>query len=333
MKDIAEQTGLGLATVSSYFNGGNVREKNRIKIEKAIDDLHFEINETARGLKTNRTKTIGVILPELNNLFFAEVIIAAEDMLRSNGYATIVCDYRSDSEREKEAADFLLHRRVDGLIFFPQGAGSEVVRKFEEAQKPVVLLDRRLPGDACSCVLVDNEVAARDAVRRFLAAGHTKIGIIKGPENVYTARERYRGYCRALREAGIKPDEDLVQEGGYILEGGSQAMRKLWEKNPDITAVFASNYDMTVGAMIEINDLGIRVPDQLSVIGFDCVDFARATMPRLSIVTQPTAEMGRSAARILLAHLQNSEKSGDVSKGETVCLETGFLEGESVKQI
>ena len=121
MKDIARETGLGLATISSYLNGGNVREKNRIKIEEAIEKLHFEVNEVARGLKTNRTKTIGIILPELNNIFFSEIITAAEDLLRSHGYATMICDCRSDVKREEEAAEFLLHRRVDGLIMMPTG--------------------------------------------------------------------------------------------------------------------------------------------------------------------------------------------------------------------
>ena len=117
IKDIAKRTGLGLATISSYLNGGNVREKNRVKIEEAIKELNFEVNEVARGLKTNRTKMIGIIIPEMNNTFFAEIITEAEDILRSHGYATMICDCRSDAKREKEAADFLFHRRVDGLIY------------------------------------------------------------------------------------------------------------------------------------------------------------------------------------------------------------------------
>ena len=113
MKDIARRTGLGLATISSYFNGGNVREKNRIKIEEAIEELHYEVNEVARGLKTNATKTVGVVIPELNNVFCAEIISGMEDILRSHGYAAIVCDCRTDKKLEKEAVDFLTRKRVD----------------------------------------------------------------------------------------------------------------------------------------------------------------------------------------------------------------------------
>ena len=112
MKDIARVTGLGLATISSYLNGGNVREKNRIKIEAAIDELDFEVNEVARGLKTNRTKTIGIIIPELNNIFCAEIITEVEDVLRNHGYATMICDCRTDAAREAEAVEFLFRRRA-----------------------------------------------------------------------------------------------------------------------------------------------------------------------------------------------------------------------------
>ena len=161
MKDIARETGLGLATISSYLNGGNVREKNRIKIEEAIEKLHFEVNEVARGLKTNRTKTIGIILPELNNIFFSEIITAAEDLLRSHGYATMICDCRSDVKREEDAAEFLLHRRVDGLIMMPTGAEKKVFDRFRKSGRPVVLIDRRMENGDCDCVLVDNEGAAQ----------------------------------------------------------------------------------------------------------------------------------------------------------------------------
>ena len=339
MKDIAKRTGLGLATISSYLNGGNVREKNRIKIEEAIRELHLEVNEVARGLKTNRTKTIGIVIPELNNIFFAEIITEAEDILRSHGYATMICDCRSDTEREKEAVDFLYHRRVDGLIVMPTGTSDPGFQKFIRAGKPIVMIDRKMKDVCCDCILVDNEGAAEDAVNRLVRAGHRKIGMIAGPEDVYTARERQRGYEKALRENNAVYEEGLMARGNYTIAGGAKAMRQLWENNPDMTAVFISNYEMTVGAMMEINDLGIRVPDELSVIGFDNVDFAKASVPRLSIVTQPTAQIAQEAADTLIEKLQ--ERDSAVNQKEdgqdrekttvTVTLKTGFVEGRSVK--
>lgn len=341
MKDIAKRTGLGLATISSYLNGGNVREKNRIKIEEAIEELHFEVNEVARGLKTNRTKTIGIVIPELNNIFFAEIITEAEDILRSHGYATMICDCRSDADREKEAVEFLCHRRVDGLIVMPTGRSDPGFRRFIRAGKPVVMIDRKMQDVSCDSILVDNKGAASDAVKRLLKAGHRKIGMIAGPEDVYTAKERLKGFREAVREAGADADEALIARGNYTIAGGAAAMRKLYEQNPDMTAVFISNYEMTVGAMMEINDLGIRVPDELSVIGFDNVDFARASVPKLSIVTQPTAKIARAAADILIGRLEGklpeeheNEDDADGQKlSATVTLKTGFVEGRSVRTL
>lgn len=130
MKDIARKTGLGLATISSYFNGGNVREKNRKKIEEAIEELHYEVNEVARGLKTNATRTVGVVIPELNNVFCAEIITEMEDILRGHGYATIVCDCRTDRMLEQEAVDFLSRKRVDGIINMPVDTEGRHLKKF-----------------------------------------------------------------------------------------------------------------------------------------------------------------------------------------------------------
>lgn len=154
MKDIARRTGLGLATISSYFNGGNVREKNRIKIEEAIEELHYEVNEVARGLKTNATRTIGVVIPELNNTFCAEIITGMEDVLRSHGYATIVCDCRTDKKLEREAVEFLTRRRVDGIINMPVDEEGNHLKRFQKTGKPIVLIDRKIQGTVTVCWLI-----------------------------------------------------------------------------------------------------------------------------------------------------------------------------------
>ncbi len=326
MKDIAKETGLGLATISSYLNGGNVREKNRVKIEQAIEKLNFEVNEVARGLKTNRTKTIGIIIPELNNIFFAEIITELEDVLRGQGYAVMICDCRTDEKREAEAVEFLKRRRVDGMIVIPTGKSGACLQEVMKNGKPIVMIDRRIRNVHCDTVLVDNQGAAEDAIRRLISAGHRRIGMIAGEQEVYTAAERFRGYVRALEQAGIPADESLVVRGDYTIRGGSRGIQELTRKNPDMTAVFISNYEMTLGAMIELNELGIRIPEEMSVIGFDNMEFARACIPKLSIVTQPTKELGRRAAELMLKRLEEKERT----QFETVRLATSFVEGRSV---
>lgn len=338
MKDLAKATGLGLATISSYFNGGNVRKQNRAKIEQAIEELHFEVNEIARGLKTNRTKVIGIVIPELNNIFCAEIITAVEDILRNHGYAVMVCDCRTDEGREMEAVEFLYHRRVDGLLLIPTGKSGTHVKRFASTGKPVVLIDRMLEGVDCDCVLVNNQGAAADAVNRLIQAGHRQIGILAGPREVYTARERLAGYRQALEKAGITPDPGLTARGDYTIGGGMRAMKQLIRENPQMTAVFVSNYEMTMGAVIAVNELGLRIPKELSVIGFDNLEFARASNPSLSIVSQPTGEIARRSAELLLGRLKDGEVASGRAEGketaerpgELVSLATSFIEGKSV---
>ncbi|MCI9441919.1 MAG: LacI family transcriptional regulator [Ruminococcus sp.] len=330
IKDIAKETGLGLATISSYLNGGNVREKNRQKIEAAIEELHFEVNEVARGLKTNKTKMVGIIIPELNNIFCAEIITEVEDILRAHGYATMICDCRTDAKREEEAVDFLNKRRVDGLILMPSSSSGKYLRTFMSKSKPVILLDRKFQDLECDSVLVDNSGAAKDAVRRLIQAGHEKIGIIAGPEDLFTAEERLAGYREGLKEAGIKQQESLVIRKSYTIAGGAAGMQALIEQNPDMTAVLASNYELTVGAVIEANELGIRVPEQLSFIGFDNLEFAKACVPKLSIVTQPTKEIGRQVAENML---QKLEGNAPLDERNHIKLKTGFVEGRTIRNV
>lgn len=328
MKDIAKRTGLGLATISSYFNGGNVREKNRVKIQEAIEELHYEVNEVARGLKTNATKTIGVVIPELNSIFCSEIITGMEDILRSHGYATIICDCRTDRVLEKDAVEFLTRKRVDGIINMPVDITGSHLADFQKTGKPMVLIDRQILGVECDSVLVDNEKAARDAVDLLLENGHRNIGIIGGPREVSTAKERLEGYCKAHRNAGVPVRESLIYHGDYTIQGGVQALETLVSRNQDMTAVFVTNYEMTLGAVIGMNELGIRIPEKLSVIGFDNLEFARACSPKLTIVSQPTEEIGREVARIILAHLEGKEKERITKK-----LQTEMILGKSVSKI
>lgn len=303
MKDIARRTGLGLATISSYFNGGNVREKNRIKIEEAIEELHYEINEVARGLKTNATKTVGVVIPELNSVFCAEIISEMEDILRSHGYATIVCDCRTDVRLEKEAVDFLTRKHVDGIINMPVDMTGAHLLEFQKTGKPIVLIDRMIQGISCDCVLVDNEDAAKRVMDMLVEQGHRKIGVIGGPDEVFTARQRILGYLKALKAHGIPVDEKLICHGDYTIQSGVVAMEELVKENPDMTAVFVTNYEMTMGAVIGLNEMGLSVPEQISLVGFDNLSFARACRPALTIVSQPTEKIAKETAQIMLKRL------------------------------
>lgn len=327
IKDIAKKTGLGLATISSYLNGGNVREANRVKIEAAIEELHYEINEVARGLKTNRTKTIGVVIPELNNIFCTEIITSMEDVLRNHGYAIIVCDCRTDKQLEREAVAFLTQKRVDGIINMPVDETGSHLEEFRRSGKPVVLIDRKIKNLNCDSVFVDNRTASREAVQLLLRDGHRHIGIIAGPQDIFTAKERLLGYKDALTQAQIPVQDNWICYGDYKMESGVRGIDELLKKDPKLTAVFVCNYEMTLGAVIGANELGVTIPEDLSLIGYDNLSFARACRPKLTIVVQPTEQIGREVAHVMLERLE--KEKGKEQKN--IKLKASVVEGRSVK--
>ena len=202
------------------------------------------------------------------------------------------------------------------------------LKKFQKTGKPIVLIDRKIQGIPCDSVLVDNKKAAEDAMQLFIEKGHKKIGIIGGPEGIFTAEERLDGYYTALKKAGIPIKNSLVYRGDYTIQGGVRGLEELVRENPDMTAVFVTNYEMTMGAMIGVNELGIQIPEQLSVIGFDNLQFARACRPKLTIVSQPTDRIAREIARIILEHLEKKEERSEEPFMEK--LQTEIMEGKSV---
>lgn len=327
MKDLARATGLGLATISKYINGGNVLEKNKIAIDKAIVELGFTVNEFARGLKTKRSKTIGIVIPELSNVFITSILTVVGDILRSNGYGTLVCDCRTDVAREREAVEFLLSKQVDGIINMPVSRTGEHMLPAVQKSIPVVLLDRMIPElkDRVNAVLVNNTEASAMATNLLLEAGHTNIGIILGPQNIFTSQQRLLGYTQSLIENSLCPEQDNIIYADYSVEGGYEGMKQLLQK--ELTAVFVTNYEMTLGAIMAINELGINIPNDISFIGFDNQQLAKVIKPKLTIVTQPLTEIGKQAANILLRRLSGKEAADP----ETIVLSTKIEEGDSIK--
>ena len=330
MKDIAKQTGLGLATISKYLNGGQVLPENKKLIDDAVKDLHFIRNEFARGLKTSQSRTIGVVIPELNNAFITSIISTMEDILRRQNYAVIVCDCRSNAVHEKEAVSFLVNKRVDGLINMPTDPSGAHLAPALAMGIPVVLVDRMLKSlmGKVSAVIVDNADAAEKATRHLLDCGHTSVAIILGNEFIYTTQKRREGYLAALNECGINPREDLVIYSDYTMEGGYNAMKRLLSLAPHPSAVFVTNYEMTLGAIIAINEAQHSIPSDISFIGFDKLDLFGAIYPNLTLVKQPQSAISECVAKQLLTMLSN-----DKAPTQMIVLSAQLHEGSSVKNI
>ena len=330
MKDLSRETGLGLATISKYFNGGTVREKNRVLIEAAVKKLHYVPNEVARSLKTQHSRVIGVIIPELSNAFITSIISSMEDILRKHDYAVIVCDCRSDPKREKDAVEFLLHRRVDGLINMATDTTGAHLKAPLASGIPVLLIDRLIESlrGKVSAVIIDNVHAASQAVEKLTSLGHRQIGLVLGSPNLYTTNQRLTGYLNALNEAGIKPTEEYIRYGDYTMDGGYQAVLNLLKLKNRPTALFVTNFEMTLGTMLALQHNGVRVPEDLSVIGFDKLELFGEIFPNLTLIRQPQLSIGRESANLMLNMLSNEESGCRI-----VTLTTELTEGSSVRPL
>ena len=312
IKDVAKYTGLSIATISKYLNGGNVLEENRTAIENAIQLLDYKVNQMARSLKTNRTNTIGILIPLLSSAFFSRIVTAIDEALYSRGYNCFVCGYDFNVETEKQKLSFMLESNVDGIILVPEGLTPADIEEFKPLAShnvPLVLIDRFIKGFQCDTVLTDNMNACYFAVEQLIIARHKRIGIIVGPENVSTSVERTMGYRRVHEDYSLPIDEMLIKEGDYTIESGYRMFLELLDMPQPPTAVFVTNYDMMLGAVTAAHERGINVPTDIDFIGFDNIELSRIINPPFSIVMQPMEKMGQTAAELMLERIGGSYDS------------------------
>jgi LacI family transcriptional regulator len=332
IKDISKSTGLGLATISKYLNGGHVLPENKVAIEDAIKELNYSVNGVARGLRTKRSKTIGIVIPELDNIFFMQVIKAMEEPLRKEGYAVIISDCHGKQNVETESMSFLLDKKVDGIISFPVSPGGKHLVEAMDRHVPVLLVDRLVPKlrGKVDSISIDNEGISHEATDLLISKGHSKIGVLVGSTNIFTSEQRLKGYCDSLEEHGIGIDRNYIQRCEYSVEGGYQGFKRLIAANKDLTAVFATNYDTTLGVLMAIGDCGLKIPSDISFLGFDSMDWAKIIVPALTIVEQPVRQIGLQAAEIMLKRLRRSKEEPAM---QTVVLSAKLNIGGSIKDI
>lgn len=315
IKDLAKETGLANATISAYLNGIPVREYNRVKIEEAIKKLGYTRNDYARGLKTHRSGTIGVLIPELSSVFSTTIITEMEETLREKGYGIIVCDCRTDLKREEESIRFLLSKMVDGLIIMPVSADKSTFGTAIDKKIPVVVIDRKTNSKDVSHVVINNREISRAATERILAKGCRKIALVTGDMSVYTAKERKEGYEEAMRSAGLY-DDSFVMNGGLSVEGGYAATKDILANMPDVQAIFVTNYEMTIGSIIALNEEGKKIGKDIEFTGFDKVEITRAFVPAMETVNQPLEEIGRVAAATMTEMIDGAEPKDIILKAD-----------------
>ncbi len=324
IKDLAKYTGLGIATVSKYLNGGNLRAENKILLDEAVAKLGYTMNNTARALKTNRTHMVGIVIPELSNVFITGILTEVEDILRRNGYGVLVTDCRSDAGLEQQSVEFLLSKQVDGIINMPIGTdGSHLISALKK-KIPVVLVDRFISMEGTDFVGVDNILAGALATDLLLSKGHRRIAIITGPRNLSTATERLQGYYNSHEINSIVPIDYNIVHAEFTIESGYRAMKDLLNNRADFTAIFATNYEITIGAIIALNEHGVNLPHELSIVGFDNIELSRVINPKLTVVAQPIMQIATKTAEVMLARLAGSPA------GERVVLKPYIEHGKTV---
>ena len=310
IKDIKEMTGLSLATISKYLNGGNLLPENRAKIEKAIDELHYEVNEMARGLVTSKSKVIGVVVFNIANVFTCTLLKYLGEQFRKAGYASMICDSQNDVQVEEENIRFLIGKKVDGMIVIPVAQTSGFLDPAKKAGIPVVLLDRSLQGSGIDCVKVNNTVSSYQAVEKLYEYGHRRIAII-GSDVEITGKERLDGYLQFLKEKKLHVPAQYKKLGAHSIEHGYKSMQELLALKDPPTAVFLGNFEIILGAVMALNESPFQCPSDLSLIGFDDLIISNLSNPKLTLVVQPLRELADSAAELLLSRMENGERQNN----------------------
>jgi LacI family transcriptional regulator len=304
IREVAGRAGVSPTTVSHVVNATRfVSHEIRTRVKEAMAELGYHPNAVARSLRRGRTHTLGLILPDSANPYFAELGRGIEAAAFGRDHSVVLCNTEGEELRERVYVDLLTRRQVDGLLYVPAGSRVDVLRDLLRQPLPVVLVDRDLPGAPIDVVLSDKRSGAYLATRHLIALGHRRIGCIGGPSSLLMSGQRLQGYRDALAEAAIPVDEGLVLRGDYHPQSGWAAARSLLASPVPPTAIFAANDLMAIGVLRAAGELGRRVPDDLAVVGFDDIELASYTTPPLTTVSQSASEVGRAAVEILLQRL------------------------------
>jgi LacI family transcriptional regulator len=311
IRDVAEQARVSVTTVSHVINGTRfVSEDAKARVQAAIEALNYVPSAVARSLKSNRTHTVGMMIPNNSNPYFAEIIRGIEDACFAAGFNVILCNSDDDPHKQAAYVRVLSEKQVDGLIVLSSGGDPELLDTLRTANMPQVVVDREIDDLAADLVEVNHEAGGRLATEHLLALGHRRIACIAGPEGISSARQRVQGYRQALRSAKLPFDERQVASGAFTAEGGHAAMQALLQQDGHHrpTAVFASNDLMAVGAICAAAQAGLAVPRDLSVVGFDDIALAAYSNPPLTTVSQPKHQTGELAARLLLRRIEDGRR-------------------------
>ncbi|TLS49593.1 LacI family transcriptional regulator [Paenibacillus antri] len=308
--DVAKEAGVSIATVSKVINEtGRISDKTRQHVRSVMKRLDYQPSLVASALTKKRTNTIGLLLPDLGNLFFAEVARSVEDRAHEKGYNVVICSTDNDADKEEKYLAWLRQKRVDGIILATGMQSDKSVKSLLDARLPVALIARESRRLSVDTVRVDDFRGGYLAASHLVELGHTRIAVIAENLSVSSSRERVEGYKKALEEAGLAVDEALIRISSFDIEGGKEAARQLLELTEPPTAVFACNDLLAIGILQVCRAMGLAVPARLSVVGFDNTLIASLAEPPLTTIAQPIPELGREVVDLITQEIHGEKQA------------------------
>lgn len=309
IKDIAQIAGVSPSTVSRALNDSPlIREETKARIREIAAALGYERNELARGLVKGASKALGLVVPDITNPFFAEIARGVSDVAHAQGYGVLLCTTEEDLTREAEYLRFLRRKRVDGLVLSTATIDDPNLPELLYSSIPFVLVSRLSQGLGVPYVVGDDKAGARLAVEHLIQLGHERIAFIGGPANVQSSRDRMEAYQEVLKEHGLTIYTNWAVFANFTQAAGRKAAQKLLRGRIRPTAIFAANDVIALGVIEAAEDLGLSIPQDLSLVGYDDISYASLPRIQLTTVAQPTYEMGRIAAEYLLAVCEGKEQ-------------------------
>jgi len=329
IRDVAEHAQVSAATVSHVINRTrHVDPKTQERVRRSIKLLDYRPNLLARSLRRRETRTVGLLVPDNANPFFAELARVIEDIGFAEGYSVILCNSDRSENKEKVYIDVLLSKQVDGLIVISLADQSDLLQHVLDAGVPMVVVDRDPADLSVSQVLVANEQGGYLAGRYLGGLGHRRVACIGGPSDANPSWGRVTGFVRAMGEFGVALQPDAIVQGDFRYGGGQDGMHTLLARDLGLTAVFAANDLMAIGAMITLRSAGLAVPEDVSVIGFDNILQASTIIPSLTTIEQPVNELGKAAASLLLDQIRTRR-----TEPARLTIPTRLVERESCRAI
>ncbi|MCF6093790.1 LacI family transcriptional regulator [Microaerobacter geothermalis] len=330
IKDVARLAGVSVSTVSRVLNkSGYVNEETETKVLRAIEQLQYKPSQIARGLVSRKTKTLGLILPDITNPFFPELARAVEDTAQRHEYTVILCNSDNQLQKEEKYFQLLQEKCVDGIIIAGE-VNSKYMSNIIANGTPIVVVDGRMEDSPVHSIYTNNRFGGKLAVHHLVSQGYKQIAHIRGPIGTSSADDRYEAYKEALEELKIPYQSILVQPGDFRAESGYEAMKRLLALANPPDAVFAANDLMALGALEAIAEAELNVPGDIGVVGFDGIPLTKVVQPKLTTIQQPIYEMGVLAAESLIKHIHQPtlEKKNIVLEPSLIIRKTS-LRGDS----